>query len=284
MPMSTSSGAAGAMPQLVDSHCHLDRVDLGAFGDGSGTSVAMGAVLAEAREHGVSHLLCVNIDIERFEVVRGLARDYPGVSASVGVHPGTTEGEDPTVDALLALADDPLVVAIGETGLDYHYNKGDLEWQRQRFRRHIAASRDCGKPLIIHTREAQADTLAIMTAEGARDAGGVMHCFTEDWEMAQAALDLGFYVSMSGIVTFRNAKQVQEVAAKVPLDRLLIETDSPYLAPVPRRGKSNRPAWVRYVAEFVAELRGIPVEELAAATTDNFFRLFPVDRGRAIAE
>lgn len=260
------------MIQIVDSHCHLDRVDLNPFGG------EIGAVVEEARDHGVSHMLCVNIDLEHFEKVRGLAREFVAVSASVGVHPGSTEGEDPDVDTLLDLADDPDVVAIGETGLDYHYNEGDLEWQRQRFRRHIAASRECAKPLIIHTREARADTLAIMQQEGAREAGGVMHCFTEDWEMAQAALDMGFYVSMSGIVTFRNAHQVKEVAAKVPLDRLLIETDSPYLAPVPYRGKSNRPAYVRHVAEYIAELRELPLEQLAVATTDNFFRLFPVHR------
>ena len=258
--------------QLIDSHCHLDRVDLSAF-DGD-----TAAVVDEARQHGVTHMLCVNIDMEHFDEVRGLAERFAGVSASVGVHPGTTEGLDPDVDTLLRMADSPEVVAIGETGLDYYYNKGDLEWQRDRFRRHISASRQSGKPLIIHTRDAQQDTLAIMAEEQARDAGGVMHCFTEDWEMAQAALDMGFYISMSGIVTFKNAKQVQDVAARVPLDRLLIETDSPYLTPTPYRGKSNQPGYVRYVADHVAQLRGIPVEQLAEATTDNFFRLFPVPR------
>ena len=257
---------------LVDSHCHLDRVDLEAF-DGDPA-----AVLREAAGHGVCHLLCVNIDLEHFEEVHGLARDHVGVSASVGVHPGSTEGEDPSVDTLLKLADHPEVIAIGETGLDYHYNKGDLEWQRERFRRHVRAARECGKPLIIHTREAREDTLAILREERAETVGGVMHCFTEDWEMAQAALDLGFYISMSGIVTFRNAQQVKDVAARVPLDRLLIETDSPYLTPMPYRGKANRPGYVRYVAEHVAELRELPIEQLAAATTDNFFALFPVPR------
>lgn len=258
--------------QLVDSHCHLDRVDLSAF-DGD-----TAAVVDEAGRHGVSHMLCVNIDMEHFELVRGLAERFPGISASVGVHPSTTEGQDPDVATLLRLAAPAEVVAIGETGLDYHYNDGDLEWQRDRFRRHISASKQSGKPLIIHTRDAQQDTLAIMAEEQARDAGGVMHCFTEDWDMAKAALDMGFYISMSGIVTFRNAAQVKDVASRVPLERLLIETDSPYLTPMPYRGKSNQPAYVRHVAEHIAELRDIPVEQVAEATTDNFFRLFPAQR------
>ena len=257
--------------QLIDSHCHLDRVDLSAF-DGD-----PGSMLAAARAEGVSHMLCVNIDMEHFDEVHGLALQHAGVSATVGVHPGTTAGLDPEVETLVEMAALPKVVAIGETGLDYHYNKGDLEWQRQRFRRHIHAARDSGKPLVIHTRDAQQDTLAIMVEEQARDAGGVMHCFTEDWDMASAALDLGFYISMSGIVTFRNAQQVKDVARRVPLDRLLIETDSPYLAPVPYRGKSNQPGYVRHVAEYLAELRDIPVAQLAEATTENFFRLFAVE-------
>jgi len=258
--------------QLVDSHCHLDRVDLDPFnGD-------VAAVVDAARQQGVGHLLCVNIDMEHFGQVRGLAERFAEVSASVGVHPGSTEGEDPDIATLVQMAASEQVVAIGETGLDYHYNKGDLEWQRQRFRRHIHASHDSGKPLIIHTRDAQQDTLAIMAEEQARDVGGVMHCFTEDWGMARAALEMGFYISMSGIVTFRNAQQVQDVASRVPLDRLLIETDSPYLTPVPYRGKSNQPGYVRHVAEFIATLRDVPLEKLAEATTANFFDLFPVPR------
>lgn len=258
------------MIELVDSHCHIDRVDLTPFDDDPA------ALIEDARRCGVARLLCVNIDLEHFAEVVGLAHRFAAVSASVGVHPGSTDGEDPSVETLLRLAQDPQVVAIGETGLDYHYHQGELGWQQDRFRRHIAAARESAKPLIIHTRDAKADTLAIMAAERAGEAGGVMHCFTEDWEMAQAALDLGFYISISGIVTFRNAEQVRQVAARVPLDRLLVETDAPYLTPVPHRGKPNRPGYVRHVAEFIAELRELPLAELAAATTANYHRLFPL--------
>jgi TatD DNase family protein len=196
------------------------------------------------------------------------------VFASVGVHPNEREGRDPSADELVALAADPKVVAIGETGLDYYRSEGDLEWQRERFRRHIAAAKACGKPLIIHMRDATDDTLRVMRDERAGDIGGVMHCFSNDWDAARRALDLGFFISFSGIVTFKNALELREVAAKTPSDRLLVETDSPYLAPVPHRGKPNYPGYTRHVAELIAQVRGVPYEEIARASTHNFFGLF----------
>jgi TatD DNase family protein len=196
----------------------------------------------------------------------------------VGVHPDYADIEEPTVDTLVARSRDEKIVAIGETGLDYYRLTGDLGWQRDRFRTHIKAARTAGKPLVIHTRASADDTIAIMREERANEAGGVMHCFTETWEVAQRALDLGFHISFSGIVTFKNAVELKNVARRVPLDRMLIETDSPYLAPVPYRGKRNQPAWVRHVAEEIARLREVPVEAIAAASSDNFFRLFGIDR------
>ena len=253
---------------LVDSHCHLDRLDLAKLGGD------LDAVFAAAREHGVMHMLCVCIDMDNFPAVAGLAERYPQVFASVGVHPNEQDTRDPSVKELLQLAQTAKVVAIGETGLDYFHGKGDLDWQRGRFRRHIRAARESNKPLIIHTRDAKEDTLRIMREEGAQDIGGVMHCFTEDWNMAEQALDLNFFISFSGIVTFRNAAQVQDVARRVPLERLLVETDAPYLTPVPYRGKSNQPAYVRYVAEYIAEIREESLESIVDATTNNFFKLF----------
>ncbi|MBL8447279.1 MAG: TatD family hydrolase [Zoogloeaceae bacterium] len=250
---------------LIDSHCHLDFPDLHSRQD---------AVLAHMSQAGVAGALCVGVDIERFPAVRDLADSSPRLWASVGVHPEHSEGVEPDLGLLCQLADHPKVVAIGETGLDYHWHKDQPEWQRERFRVHIRAARACGKPLIVHTRDAAADTLRIMAEEGAGVAGGVMHCFTESIEVAAAALDQGFYISLSGIVTFRNAGQVKDVARFVPLDRLLVETDAPYLAPVPHRGKTNEPAYVIHVAEEIARLRGLPVEAVAEATTANFFRLF----------
>lgn len=252
---------------LVDSHCHLDFPDLAADTP---------AVLAEMRENGVSHALCVAVTLEDFPEVKALAEQYSNLYASVGTHPDYPDHPLVTPDELIRLADHPKVVAIGETGLDYFRLQGDLEWQRERFRTHIRAARTVAKPLIIHTRASAKDTIAIMREERAGEAGGVMHCFTENWETAQAALDLGFYISFSGIVTFKNALAIKDVAKRVPLDRLLVETDSPYLAPVPYRGKTNRPAWVRYVAAEVARLRGASFEEIASATSDNFFRLFNI--------
>ncbi|MFL6622953.1 MAG: TatD family hydrolase [Sulfurifustis sp.] len=253
------------MSPLVDSHCHLNFDAL--ISD-------LPAVLGRARDNGIGHMLCVSVTMEAFPQVRELAHVHPHIFASVGVHPNERDGAEPTVEELVALAADPRIVAIGETGLDYYRSQGSLDWQHERFRRHIRAARASGKPLIIHTREASADTLRIMAEEGAGEVGGVMHCFTESREVARAALDLNFYISFSGIVTFRNAEPLREVAREVPADRLLVETDAPYLAPVPFRGKTNEPAYVRRVAECVAELRGVSFEALAERTTRNFFTLF----------
>ncbi len=253
---------------LVDSHCHLDRLDLTPY-DGK-----LEGALENARDHGVGHMLCVCINLEHLEDVLTPARQYDFITASVGVHPNDHDCEEPDADRLVALAQDEQIVAIGETGLDYFRSEGDLEWQRERFRQHIAAAKQIGKPLIIHMRDATADTLRVLEEEDAAEVGGVMHCFVEDWETAKAAMDMNFHISFSGIVTFNSAKQLKEVAKKMPLERMLVETDSPYLAPVPYRGKSNQPAYVRYVAEHIAELRNTDVEIIAAATTDNYFRLF----------
>ncbi|MCE7917582.1 MAG: TatD family deoxyribonuclease, partial [Nitrosomonas sp. PRO5] len=224
----------------------------------------------------VTHALCVGVNLENFPRVLALAESHSNLFASVGVHPDYEDTAEPEVEQLLKLADHAKVVALGETGLDYFRLKGDLEWQRERFRRHIRAARQCGKPLIIHTRAAAEDTLRIMEEEGAASVGGVMHCFTESWEIARRALDLNFYISFSGIVTFKNAAIIKEVAKKVPADRMLIETDSPYLAPVPHRGETNQPAFVRHVAEEIARLRETTLAEIAAVTTNNFFNLFKV--------
>ncbi|MGD2082867.1 MAG: TatD family hydrolase [Chromatiales bacterium] len=254
---------------LVDSHCHLDRLDLEPYeGD-------FAALMGATREAGVRHMLCACIDLERYPSMLALVEPEPGVSVSVGVHPNERDRRDPVADELVELAGHERNVAIGETGLDYFHGKGDLGWQRERFRVHIEAARACGKPLIIHTREAREDTLRILREGGAGEVGGVMHCFTETWDMARRAMDMGFYISFSGIVTFRNAEALREVATRVPLDRLLIETDAPYLTPVPHRGKPNQPAYVRHVAERIADLRGLPVEQLIEVTGENFFRLFP---------
>lgn len=253
---------------LVDSHCHLDRLDLGPYGGD------FERLIAATRAEGVGHMLCVCIDLETYPAMRDLVAPYAEVSVSVGVHPNERGGRDPEPDELVALAEDSRNLAIGETGLDYYRIDGDRGWQQRRFRNHIAAARSCRKPLIIHTRDAREDTIGIMREEGARDAGGVMHCFSETWEMAQQALDLGFYISFSGIVTFKNAANLREVAAKVPLDRLLIETDSPYLSPVPYRGKPNEPKRVADVARSIATLRGMDAAELAVVTRDNFWRCF----------
>jgi TatD DNase family protein len=234
--------------------------------------------MLEAQKQGVGHMLCVCITLADFPKMLKIVKQYPQVSASVGLHPNEAVEKEPTVTDLVALAADEKVVAIGETGLDHYRSTGDVEWQRERFRQHIRAAQQVGKPLIIHTRQAREDTLRIMQEENASSVGGVMHCFTEDWAMASAALELGFYISISGIVTFKNALEIQEVAKKVPLDRLLIETDSPYLAPMPHRGKPNEPAYVRHVAEFVAALRGVELGEFAEQTTENFFRLFGMAR------
>jgi TatD DNase family protein len=251
---------------LIDSHCHID------FDDYSGRIPQ----IIEAMAHNeVSHALCVCVNLTDFPRVLALAQNHEQLFASVGVHPDQAEHGSPTASDLVERAtSDPKIVAIGETGLDYFRQDGDLEWQRTRFRTHIRAARDCGKPLIIHTRDAGEDTLRIMREERADAVGGVMHCFTETLDVARAAMDLGFYISFSGIVTFKNAIQIKEVAKSLPLERMLIETDAPYLAPVPHRGKTNEPAWVKHVAEEIARLRGISLEAVAGATTANFFRLF----------
>jgi len=242
----------------------------------------MPEILGKMAENEVSHALCVSVDLPHFPSVLELAERHPNIYASVGVHPDYEDTPEPTVDDLIRLADNPRIVAIGETGLDYYRLEGDLEWQRERFRTHIRASRATGKPLIIHTRAASEDTIRIMREEGAgTDAGGaagVMHCFTESLEVAKAAMEMGFYISFSGIVTFKSAKDLQAVAREVPLEQMLIETDSPYLAPVPHRGKVNEPALVRHVAEYLATLKGVPVEQIAQKTTDNFFNLFKIAR------
>jgi TatD DNase family protein len=255
---------AHILPGLVDSHCHLD------FPEFEGK---LGEVRAEMQANGVTHALCISVELPKFPKVLALAEAHDNFFASVGVHPDH-EAESVESARLVELARNPKVVAIGETGLDYHRLSGDLEWQRERFRAHIRAARECGKPLVIHTRDAAEDTLRIMREEKAGEVGGVMHCFTETQEVADGALALGFHISFSGIVTFKNAAQLKEVARNVPLDRMLVETDSPYLAPVPHRGKTNRPGLVRHVAEEIARLRALSLDEVAQATSVNFFRLF----------
>ncbi|NNM01125.1 MAG: TatD family hydrolase [Gammaproteobacteria bacterium] len=256
------------MLELVDSHCHIPLIDE----DGADPSAS---IVERAEAAGVRHMLCVSVDLESYDGVAEIAARFPSVSASVGVHPNTDQGaEEPDVARLAALAARNNAVAIGETGLDYFRSEGDLEWQRERFATHIRAARETGLPIIVHTRDAAADVVNTLRRERADDVGGVMHCFVDDWDTASAAMDLGFMISFSGIVTFRNAKQVQDVARQVPVDRLLIETDSPWLAPTPHRGRQNEPAYVAHVAEFLAELREVEVEALAAATTENFFQLF----------
>jgi TatD DNase family protein len=250
---------------FVDSHCHVDFLELAARED---------EVLAAMAANGVGQAICVGVRLEDFPRVRDFAERHSVYWASVGVHPGNTDCEEPDVARLCELAAHPRVVAIGETGLDYHWHEDAPQWQRERFRTHIRAAKSCGKPLIVHTRDAAADTMRILREEDAAACGGVMHCFTESREFAEAALALGFYISFSGIVTFRNAAALKDVARRIPLDRLLIETDSPYLAPAPHRGKTNEPAWVRYVAEELARLRDMPLSALEEATTENFFRLF----------
>jgi TatD DNase family protein len=251
---------------LVDSHCHLDFPELAADLPG---------VLARMGGNGVSHALTISTTLETFPAVRRVAHSAPNLWCSAGVHPDERrDSREATLDDLLSMAADPKVVAIGETGLDYFRVEGDTEWQRERFRTHIRAARRLGKPLVIHTRSAAEDTLRLMREEGAEEAGGVLHCFTEAWEVAEAALAMGFHISFSGIVTFKNAVALKDVARRVPMERMLVETDSPYLAPVPHRGKPNQPAFVKHVAEEIAALRDIAFEDVAAHTTRNFFGLF----------
>jgi TatD DNase family protein len=250
---------------LVDSHCHLNFPELAAN---------LSNIRQTMQDNAVGHALCVSVTLPDFPAVLALAENYPNFYASVGVHPDYEDIEEPTVEGLVELAKHPKVIAIGETGLDYFRLTGDLEWQRNRFRTHIHAAIESAKPLIIHTRNAAEDTLRIMREENASSIGGVMHCFTESLEVAEQAIELGFYISFSGIVTFKNATALKEVAKKIPLDRILVETDSPYLAPIPFRGKINQPAYVKHVAEEIARLRDSTFESISEATTANFFRLF----------
>jgi TatD DNase family protein len=258
---------------FIDSHCHINFPELAA---------RMPEVLAKMAENKVTHALCVSVDLPDFPQVLALAEQYPHIYASVGVHPDYADTPEPTVEQLVELSQHPKIIAIGETGLDYYRLEGDLEWQRERFRTHIRASRITRKPLIIHTRAASEDTIRIMQEEGAgTDKGGVagvMHCFTESLEVAEAALAMGFYISFSGIVTFKSAKDLQAVARAVPIERILIETDSPYLAPMPHRGKMNEPGFVKHVGEYIATLKDLPLSQVAQQTSDNFFNLFNVVR------
>lgn len=250
---------------LVDSHCHLNFPEL---------AENLPLIKNAMQENQVSHALCISVTLPDFPQVLALAEANENFYATVGVHPDYEDIAEPTVDELIRLANHPKVIGIGETGLDYFRLTGDLEWQRMRFRTHIRAAIACDKPLIIHTRNAAADTIRIMREEGAQQVGGVMHCFTESLDVAMEAISLGFYISFSGIVTFKNATLIKEVAKHVPLNRILVETDSPYLAPIPFRGKTNQPSYVKYVAEEIAKLRGIGFDEFATATTQNFFKLF----------
>lgn len=252
---------------LVDSHCHLNMLDL------TPDAGDLNKVVARAQAQGVHYFLNVCVKLSDFHNILATANAYPFVSASVGLHPNETDEEADEV-TLIKLGESPKVIAIGETGLDYFRSNGDLDWQRERFRRHIRAAKALKKPLIIHTREARQDTLAILQDEAANEVGGIMHCFSEDWETAKQALDMGFYISFSGIVTFKNALALQDIAKQLPMDRMLIETDSPYLAPQPLRGKPNEPAYVRHTAEYIATLKNLSLEDFAEQTTHNFFTLF----------
>lgn len=255
---------------IVDSHCHLNFLDLTDFNND------MAEVLSKAHANGVEHFLCVCVDLSDYPQLEQLAKDYKQISISVGVHPNSEMEHPVTAETLIDLAANPDCIAIGETGLDYYRTETDeaQDMQRDRFRQHIKAALSTKKPLIIHTRQAAEDTLKLMKEENAEQIGGVMHCFAEDLDIALRSIDLNFYISFSGIVTFKNAISLQEVARKIPLDRILIETDSPYLAPVPYRGKQNHPALVKHVAETIAQLRGMEYEEIARISTENFYRCF----------
>ncbi|TAL64064.1 MAG: TatD family deoxyribonuclease [Legionella sp.] len=257
---------------LVDSHCHLNFIDLNDFNND------LAQVLSAAEKNDVTHFLSVCVELTDYPHLEKIASLYPNVNISVGVHPNNESDPPITSEILCKLAANPACIAIGETGLDYYRTTTEeaQEQQRQQFREHIKAAIKSSKPLIIHTRQAAEDTLKVMAEENAQTIGGVMHCFAEDLAIAKRAMDLNFYISFSGIVTFKNATQLQEVAKQIPLERILIETDSPYLAPVPYRGKPNHPALVKYVAQAIADLRGISYAEVAEATTENFYRCFKI--------
>jgi len=259
------------MTTLIDSHCHLDRLDLSKHDN------SLAIALDAARQNDIKYMLNVCIDLEHFDDVHNIALNNEHIYASVGVHPNEITDSAPTVDELVALSKRDKIIAIGETGLDYFRSEGDLSWQHERFVTHIETAKQTNKPLIIHMREATDDTLRLLKEHNAEEAGGIMHCFVEDWETAKKAMDLNLHISFSGIVTFKSAKALQEVATKMPIDRMLVETDSPYLAPVPFRGKPNEPAYVKHVAEFVAELRGEKYEYIAEHTTENFLKLFSLN-------
>ena len=253
---------------MIDSHCHLNMLKLDNY-DGE-----LSRLVEANHAAGVSRMLNVCVELDKAQEIISVAENFPYVYASVGEHPSDVQGKLPDYDRLVKLIDHPKVVAVGETGLDYHYNETDLDEMRESFRLHIRAAIETGRPLIIHTRDAREDTIKILREEQAEKITGVMHCFTESLEMAEAAMALGFYISFSGIVTFKNAKELQAVAEVVPLERILIETDAPYLTPVPFRGKPNEPQYVRYVAEKIAELKNISFDEVVEATSQNFFDLF----------
>jgi len=255
---------------LVDSHCHLDCIDLNEFDND------FAKLIEQTTSAGVEHMLCVSINLKKYPGMLDMVRTYPNISVSAGMHPMADEDEAFSIETLTALAADEKVVAIGETGLDYYYHKGDPQWQQDRFRAHMQVANAVNKPVIIHTRDAGDDTLEILRQENASRCGGVIHCFTETQDFANQAMDLGLMISFSGIVTFKNAADLREVARSVPDDYLLIETDSPYLAPMPHRGRQNQPAYVRHVAETLADIRGSSVEHIAEVTADNFYRLFKI--------
>ncbi|BDX06640.1 TatD family hydrolase [Planctobacterium marinum] len=254
---------------LVDSHCHLDRLNK--------SKSELKEVIKNANAKGVEHFLCVCVSVNDYTSMMDMIDGLPNVYATCGVHP-LHQDEACTKQELHDTANSKEVVAIGETGLDYFYSPESKEVQVKSFIEHIQVANELQKPLVIHTRDAREDTISLLKKHGGEQCGGVLHCFTENWEMAKAAIDLGFYISISGIVTFRNASELREVVKKVPLDRLLVETDSPWLAPVPHRGKQNEPAFVKEVAQFIADLKQIPLEKLAQVTTENFFELFPLTR------
>ncbi|MCX7107079.1 MAG: TatD family hydrolase [Methylococcales bacterium] len=253
---------------LIDSHCHLDRIDLKPYEND------FSCFMDEANNNQIEHLLCIAIDLESYPAMLELVTGFKQISVTVGVHPNVQDCKDPSIDELIILGQPDNVIGIGETGLDYFRSEGDLAWQHQRFRNHISAAKKLKKPLIIHTREAKEDTLRILKEENADEIGGVIHCFTEDWEFAKKAMDLNFYISFSGIITFNNAVAIKEVAKKIPSDKFLIETDSPYLAPTPFRGRPNYPTYVRYVADQIAELRGTSTTKIADLSASNFYQLF----------
>lgn len=258
----------GNLVGLVDSHCHLDRLDLSPYEQN------VDALMTATREAGVSHLLCIGVDLETFPAVKNLAEAYANVHCTVGVHPLYKDSREPTAKELIDIAAHPRVVAIGETGLDYFYAKGETQWQRDRFAAHIEAAKATNLPLVIHTRGARDDTIAMLKDVGQGKVRGVLHCFTEDLAMAEQAIDIGFYISISGIATFANAEPLRDVVRALPVEKLLIETDAPWLAPVPFRGKSNEPRYVAEVAKLVADLKGLDVQTLVDITRENFFSLF----------